>query len=120
MNKRGQGLPLNTIIIAIIVLVVLVVLIAIFVGRIGKTEQDLDREGNLESIKLKASYGKCRPSPTAESVFQTDYANPDIPKANAISNFQNLISVCKGRSDTDCQSSTDTKGLIVTSGGCSN
>jgi len=32
MNKKGQGLSLNTIIIAIIVLVVLVVLILIFTG----------------------------------------------------------------------------------------
>ena len=35
MNKKGQGLPLNTIIIAAIVLIVLVVLWAIFTGRMG-------------------------------------------------------------------------------------
>jgi hypothetical protein len=34
MNKKGQGLPLNTIIIAIIVIVVLVVIILIFTGQI--------------------------------------------------------------------------------------
>ena len=33
-NKKGQGLPLNTIIIAIIVIVVLVVIILIFSGNI--------------------------------------------------------------------------------------
>jgi hypothetical protein len=33
--KKGQGLPLNTIIIAAIVLIVLVVLWAIFTGRMG-------------------------------------------------------------------------------------
>ena len=35
MNKKGQGLPLNVIIIAAIVLIVLVVLWAIFTGRMG-------------------------------------------------------------------------------------
>ena len=35
MNKKGQGLPLNTIIIAIIVIVVLVVIILIFTGQIN-------------------------------------------------------------------------------------
>lgn len=34
-NKRGQGISINTIIIAAIALIVLVVLIAIFTGRIG-------------------------------------------------------------------------------------
>jgi hypothetical protein len=35
MNKKGQGMPLNTIIIAIIVIVVLVVIILIFTGQIN-------------------------------------------------------------------------------------
>jgi len=35
MNKRGQGLSLNTIIIAIVVLIVLVVLIMVFTGYFG-------------------------------------------------------------------------------------
>ena len=35
MNKKAQGLSINTIIIAVIALVVLVVLIAVFTGRIG-------------------------------------------------------------------------------------
>jgi uncharacterized membrane protein YqiK len=34
-GKKGQGLPLNTIIIAIIVIVVLVVIILIFTGQLG-------------------------------------------------------------------------------------
>ena len=34
-NKRGQGLSLNTIIIAAIALIVLVVLVMIFTGRMG-------------------------------------------------------------------------------------
>ena len=40
-SKRGQGLPMNTIVIAAIVLVVMVVLILIFTGRMGKTTTEL-------------------------------------------------------------------------------
>lgn len=36
MNKKGQGISLNTIIIAIIALVVLVLLVAIFTGKMGE------------------------------------------------------------------------------------
>src|SRR3990167_6519684 len=35
LNKKGQGMPMNVIIIAIIVLVVLVILIAFFAGGFG-------------------------------------------------------------------------------------
>jgi len=42
MLKRGQGLPLNTIIIAVIVLIVLVILIVIFTGKIGFFGKSLD------------------------------------------------------------------------------
>ena len=40
-SKRGQGLPMNSIVIAAIVLVVMVVLIMIFSGSMGKWLQDL-------------------------------------------------------------------------------
>lgn len=40
--KRGQGLPLNTIIVAIIVVVVLVVIILIFTGQIGGVNTSLN------------------------------------------------------------------------------
>lgn len=39
--QRGQGLPLNTIIISIIVIVVLVVIILIFTGNLGTTATTL-------------------------------------------------------------------------------
>ena len=41
-KRNAQGLPLNTIIIAIIVLIVLVVLIFIFTGQIGKFGRGID------------------------------------------------------------------------------
>jgi len=40
-SKRGQGLPMNTIVIAAIVLIVLVVIIMIFTGSMGKWLEDL-------------------------------------------------------------------------------
>jgi len=36
LNKKGQGLPLNTIIISIIVIVVLVIVILIFTGQMAR------------------------------------------------------------------------------------
>lgn len=64
MNKKGQGLPLNTIIIAAIVLIVLVVLWAIFTGRMGvfsKGVSDVTKgEGCVEAggvIKLETEGG---------------------------------------------------------------
>ncbi|MEK6947430.1 MAG: DUF948 domain-containing protein [Nanoarchaeota archaeon] len=41
VNKKSQGMPINTVIIAAIALAVLVVLIVIFTGGIGKTSQNL-------------------------------------------------------------------------------
>jgi len=41
-SKRGQGLPMNSIVIAAIVLVVMVVLIMIFSGSMGKWLQNLN------------------------------------------------------------------------------
>jgi len=41
MNKKSQGLSVNTIIIAAIALIVLVVLIAIFTGRFGSFSENI-------------------------------------------------------------------------------
>ena len=51
MKKRGQGLSINTIIIAAIALLVLVVLAVIFMGKIGKTTRVTD--------SCDANGGKC-------------------------------------------------------------
>ena len=41
-NKKAQGLPMNTIVIAALVLVVMIVLILIFTGNIGGWRQDVE------------------------------------------------------------------------------
>ncbi len=46
--KRGQGLPITTIILAILVLIVLVVLILIFTGKIGEWRLQTEQVGSIE------------------------------------------------------------------------
>jgi len=70
-SKRGQGLPMNTIVIAAIVLVVLVVLIMIFTGRIAlfnQGVQDCNNKGgkcvsqlecDINQGRLPITGGKC-------------------------------------------------------------
>ena len=54
MNKRGQGMPMNVIIIAAIALLVLVVLSIVFVNNIAGTNKEL---GSCESTG-----GTCKPA----------------------------------------------------------
>ena len=44
MNRKAQGLSINTIIIAAIALIVLVVLVAIFTGRLGIFSSELTKK----------------------------------------------------------------------------
>jgi hypothetical protein len=99
MTKKGQGLPLNTIIIAIIVLVVLVVLIAIFTGRIVIFERQLSDADQTDILQMKVSYGSCYPDANAEKTYldalsnarKTSDANDDV---DAKADFQGVISRC--------------------------
>ncbi|MFT4309946.1 MAG: hypothetical protein ACMXYL_05680 [Candidatus Woesearchaeota archaeon] len=54
-NRKGQGLPLNTIIIAIIVIVVLVVIILIFTGQIVIFGEGTDQARN----ECQKAFGIC-------------------------------------------------------------
>lgn len=99
MTKKGQGLPLNTIIIAIIVLVVLVVLIAIFTGRIAIFDQRVSEIDKTDLIALKVGYGACYPDANAEQVFLTELStakktNDANDDATARAKFQKIISDC--------------------------
>ncbi|HLC19883.1 MAG TPA: hypothetical protein VJK72_03115 [Candidatus Nanoarchaeia archaeon] len=94
--KKGQGLPLTTIVIAILVLVVLVVLVAIFTGQIGRTDQNLQQQGNVELISMRLEYGKCRPTPSAEQSFMSEHntAASEQLKADAKTRFLRAINEC--------------------------
>ena len=60
MNKRGQGLPINTIIVAAIALIVLVVLVAIFTGRLGGfskgVAETITCENSCKAFGMKSDY----------------------------------------------------------------
>lgn len=43
-NRKGQSLPLNTIVIAILVIIVLLVIIVFFTSKIGETGSQLDKQ----------------------------------------------------------------------------
>ena len=66
-NKRGQGLSLNTIIIAAIALIVLVVLVMIFTGRMGGFTGGL-QEATSCAQACKAA-GKAEATCTADNIL---------------------------------------------------
>jgi len=52
-NKKAQGLPMNTIVIAALVLVVMIVLILIFTGNIGGWRQDVEETETSAMARAK-------------------------------------------------------------------
>ncbi len=62
MKKKSQGMPLETIIIAILVIIVLVIVVLIFTGRMGifrKGIEDCESKGGTlsdKSLEDKACY----------------------------------------------------------------
>ncbi|MFA4887706.1 MAG: hypothetical protein WC595_05820 [Candidatus Nanoarchaeia archaeon] len=61
MNKKGQGLPLNTVIIAIIVIVVLVVILIFFVGGVGQVTSKIRQilTGGISGQSLQVARNDC-------------------------------------------------------------
>lgn len=106
-SKKGQGMSLNVIIIAVLALIVLVVLVAIFMGRITIFQQDVDKVGQAELIKMKVYYGQCRPTATEEANLVTNLgAATDLEsKEDVKATFSDEISRCKLLSDSkaDCE-----------------
>lgn len=96
-SKKGQGLSLNVIIIAALALIVLVVLIVVFTGRIGVFEKGVSKESQAELIKMKITYGNCKPSATTEAEFNSEFgqATTDSAKEIAKAKLKDEISRCK-------------------------
>ena len=69
-NKKGQGLPLNTIIIAIIVIVVLVIIILIFTGQLGTFAQTANRDQACRDLQ-----GQCVTIEFCKSVLGDSHTN---------------------------------------------
>ena len=42
IDRKGQGLPLNTIVLAILVIIVLLFIIVFFAGQVGQTGEDIE------------------------------------------------------------------------------
>ena len=83
MDKRGQGLSLNTIIVAIVVLIVLVVLIMIFTGYFG--------------TRFTPAVTSCQSSGgTCETECGVDAFGNDIPQLNALCPVQGDVCCSKG------------------------
>jgi hypothetical protein len=110
LNKKGQGLSLNVIIVAALALIVLVVLVVIFTGRTKMFDEGVGKEGQTELIKMKISYGSCAPGPVLEEAFASEYSSAATPesKAQAKESYIKEISRCKDYSDdkTVCESNT--------------
>tara|TARA_Y100000310_G_scaffold344364_1_gene456780 strand:- start:18050 stop:18418 length:369 start_codon:yes stop_codon:yes gene_type:complete len=117
VNKKGQGLSLNVIIVAAIALVVLVVLIVIFTGRAGDFDKKVNNEAKQELTAMKTFYGTCHPSGIQESKFILDYSKALIldseerklqDQAKAKADFQEEIDKCiKAGSFEDTCTATD-------------
>ena len=107
LNKKGQGLSLNVIIVAAIALIVLVLLVIIFTGRIDIFNRGVSKTGDAELLKFKTlSYGDCHPTTAKETTFQTSMAAAtSTAKDTATSVLKQEITRCKTyTSQTNCQS----------------
>lgn len=69
-NKKGQGLPLQTIVIAILVIIVLLVIVVFFVAKIGDTGDNVDT--------TSGQYTECSTDNPAFQVLTYDNINPKV------------------------------------------
>ena len=90
-NRKAQGISINVIIIAAIALMVLVIISIIFIGRMGKTREEIDKcqtnggtcaedcaalgEYSRETSSYKCYYGIADEIPEGKKVGD---ANPDL------------------------------------------
>ncbi|MBT3836434.1 hypothetical protein HOD05_02225 [Candidatus Woesearchaeota archaeon] len=110
LNKKGQGLSLNVIIIAALALIVLVVLAVIFTGSSAdfddKTE-NIAGDAKLKLTTLALTYSDCQPSGSAETKFMNAYSSADTPEDqdDEVSNFKTEIDRCKdfGSDKLNCE-----------------
>jgi len=80
-SKRGQGLPMNTIVIAAIVLIVMVVLIMIFTGSMGGFVSGL-RKNCETDLKGVCDNFKCTDNPDRIPITGTSCETDDDTKEN--------------------------------------
>ncbi len=115
-HKKGQGLSMNVIIIALLALIVLVILTVLFTTNILKFETGTDKAANVELSLMKSvapGYGKCKPTALGdEKSFLNEFATAgeDAVAAEAAkSRFKQRIQTCKAITDK----------TVCEAGGCS-
>ena len=54
-QNKAQGLPLNTIVIAILVIIVLLVIVVFFTTKVGDTSQQLDDKGSVSACDVDSN-----------------------------------------------------------------
>ena len=103
-NRKGQGLPLNTIVIAILVIIVLLVIIVFFTTRVGETGDQLDEN----------SASACDPGNPAISTAYPDATNTDVNSRSECNNGEERVpgistdeGVCCVAVSDDTDSNTD-------------
>ena len=108
VDKRGQGLSLNVIIIAALALIVLVILVVVFTGGIGRFEKGVGEQGDTELATMRISYGTCRPTAGQEATFKSDFSRATSADDKELSRarFSDVLERCKGFDSKDsCESS---------------
>jgi len=107
-SKKGQGLPINVIIVAALALIVLVVLVVIFTQQTGQFGQKVAEETKTELFKMRIFYGQCRPGESFENAFmsQFDSVGTDQERDSIRSSFRGEIDRCKefGENKESCES----------------
>src|SRR3989344_5774847 len=107
-SRKGQGLPINVIIVAALALIVLVVLVVIFTQQTGQFSQKVSEGTKTELFKMRIFYGQCRPGESFENVFMSQYdsAATDEERDSVRSSFRDEIDRCGqfGDSKESCES----------------
>jgi len=81
MSKKGQGMPMNVIIIAALALLILVILAVIFIGRMGTTTKGVDQckgtcVASSEDCTSKGAYNKVTNEPCYGADGKPNTDNP--------------------------------------------
>lgn len=84
--KKGQALPLNTIVIAILVILVLLVIIVFFTSNVGETGQTIDNQGSVTACNVDSNPAvKTLGYTSAEYLDEADCSDRRGEKISAVS-----------------------------------
>jgi Sec-independent protein translocase protein TatA len=99
-NKKGQGLPLNTIVIAILVIIVLLVIIVFFTTRVGETGESIDA--------TTENFGQCN----EDNPLFTGKTNDDIKRVSVPEDDSASSELCRSQFGDDFRLAPGTQCCI--------